>query len=263
VQPEKSLLSSTKFAPNPVKAELRRVGASARRPQLNNDTPVATHAAGHDTRGGRRKVSKRARSAWPQLISPFRIGSLNLRDAHGRPARQTASFRSKDDAALGQIIGRHFDQHPIPYTGPIGGRLADTRRYGGMEPRWQGKCALNRTIVSTASACWNARVACDVCAPKFPGIQWRQRPETRAARILTPHFPLILKLYIARRSPRSHPGFGLAFGPSCVGALQSCAAFKNPAHALSNGNCGRSSGSACRMHVRWEAALNGRLRRRR
>jgi hypothetical protein len=29
---------------------------------------------------------------------------------------------------------------------------------------------------------------------------------------LTLHFPLNLKLYIARRSPRSHPSFGLAFG---------------------------------------------------
>jgi hypothetical protein len=30
---------------------------------------------------------------------------------------------------------------------------------------------------------------------------------------LTLNFPLNLKLYIARRSPRSHPSFGLAFGP--------------------------------------------------
>jgi PEGA domain len=41
VHSETSLLSSPKFAPNPVQVELRRVGASARRQQLSNDTPVA------------------------------------------------------------------------------------------------------------------------------------------------------------------------------------------------------------------------------
>jgi PEGA domain len=46
VHSERSLLSSPKFAPNPVQAELRRVGASARRPQLNNDTPVAANPRG-------------------------------------------------------------------------------------------------------------------------------------------------------------------------------------------------------------------------
>jgi hypothetical protein len=40
VHPEKSLLSPPQFTPNPVHAELRRVGASARR-QLKNETPVA------------------------------------------------------------------------------------------------------------------------------------------------------------------------------------------------------------------------------
>jgi hypothetical protein len=41
VHSEKSLLSPPQFTPNPVHAELRRVGASARR-QLRNETPVAT-----------------------------------------------------------------------------------------------------------------------------------------------------------------------------------------------------------------------------
>src|SRR5262249_55694139 len=41
VHSEKSLLSPTKFTPNPVHAELTRVGSSARRQQLNNDTPIA------------------------------------------------------------------------------------------------------------------------------------------------------------------------------------------------------------------------------
>jgi len=46
VHSERSLLSSPKFAPNPVQAELRHVGASARRQQLNNDTPVAANPRG-------------------------------------------------------------------------------------------------------------------------------------------------------------------------------------------------------------------------
>ena len=41
VHSEKSLLSSPKFAPNPVHAELTRVGAPARKQQLSNDTPTA------------------------------------------------------------------------------------------------------------------------------------------------------------------------------------------------------------------------------
>jgi hypothetical protein len=41
VHSEKSLLSPPKFTPNPVHAELRRVGASARK-QLRDETPVAT-----------------------------------------------------------------------------------------------------------------------------------------------------------------------------------------------------------------------------
>jgi hypothetical protein len=40
VHSEKSLLRAPQFAPNPVHAELRRVGASAKR-QLGNDKPVA------------------------------------------------------------------------------------------------------------------------------------------------------------------------------------------------------------------------------
>jgi hypothetical protein len=40
VHSEKSLLSPPKFTPNPVHAELRRVGASARK-QLRDETPVA------------------------------------------------------------------------------------------------------------------------------------------------------------------------------------------------------------------------------
>jgi PEGA domain len=47
VHPEKSLLSSPKFTPNPVHAELRRVGASASRQQLSNDAPIAaTNSSG-------------------------------------------------------------------------------------------------------------------------------------------------------------------------------------------------------------------------
>jgi hypothetical protein len=40
VHSEKSLLSPPKFTPNPVHAELRRIGASARK-QLRDETPVA------------------------------------------------------------------------------------------------------------------------------------------------------------------------------------------------------------------------------
>jgi hypothetical protein len=37
----------------------------------------------------------------------------------------------------------------------------------------------------------------------------------------------------------------------------------SPVRAVSNGDCGCSGDSACRMHLRWDAGLNGKLRQHR
>jgi hypothetical protein len=64
-----------------------------------------------------------------------------------------------------------------------------------------------------------------------------ERLRDKCCESLTLHFPSGWKLYIARRSPRSHPSFGLAFGPIMCGAA-----------AESGLRCGRES---CCVHDFW------------